>query len=65
MSFFCKFERLKKTAMKKYKCDVCGWEYDPAKGDFELGIAPALRLKVFQKILSVLLAARKSTIFLL
>lgn len=26
--------------MKKYKCDVCGWEYDPAKGCFELGIAP-------------------------
>ncbi|MDO4191105.1 MAG: rubredoxin [Bacteroidales bacterium] len=26
--------------MKKYVCDVCGWEYDPAKGDPDNGIAP-------------------------
>ena len=26
--------------MKKYRCDVCGWEYDPAQGDPDLGIAP-------------------------
>ena len=26
--------------MKKYVCDVCGWEYDEAKGDPENGIAP-------------------------
>lgn len=26
--------------MKKYVCDVCGWEYDPAKGCPEQGIAP-------------------------
>jgi rubredoxin len=25
--------------MKKYKCDVCGWEYDPALGDPDAGIA--------------------------
>ena len=26
--------------MKKYKCDICGWEYDPAGGVPEAGIAP-------------------------
>lgn len=26
--------------MKKYVCDVCGWEYDEAVGDPEQGIAP-------------------------
>ena len=26
--------------MKKYTCDVCGWEYDPAVGNAEAGIAP-------------------------
>lgn len=26
--------------MKKYVCDVCGWEYDPAVGIEEAGIAP-------------------------
>lgn len=26
--------------MKKYICDVCGWEYDPAIGNEEAGIAP-------------------------
>lgn len=26
--------------MKKYVCDVCGWEYDPAEGLPEQGIAP-------------------------
>ena len=25
--------------MKKYVCDVCGWEYDEAAGDPEHGIA--------------------------
>ena len=25
--------------MKKYICDVCGWEYDEAAGDAETGIA--------------------------
>ncbi len=24
----------------KYVCDVCGWVYDPAKGDPEAGVAP-------------------------
>ena len=26
--------------MAKYICDVCGYEYDPAVGDPENGIAP-------------------------
>ncbi len=26
--------------MKKYTCDVCGWEYDPVVGSPENGIAP-------------------------
>lgn len=26
--------------MKKYVCDVCGWEYDPAIGDADSGIEP-------------------------
>ena len=24
--------------MKKYVCDVCGWEYDPAVGDVDNGV---------------------------
>jgi rubredoxin len=24
----------------KYVCDVCGWEYDPAAGDPDNGVAP-------------------------
>jgi rubredoxin-NAD+ reductase len=28
-----------KRSMKKYVCDVCGWEYDPAVGVEEAGIA--------------------------
>ncbi len=30
----------KKTVMKKYECEVCGYVYDPAKGDPDNGIAP-------------------------
>ena len=26
--------------MEKYICDVCGYEYDPAAGDPDNGIAP-------------------------
>ena len=29
-----------KLLWKKYVCDVCGWEYDPAVGDPENGIEP-------------------------
>ena len=26
--------------MKKYECDICGYIYDPAKGDPANGVAP-------------------------
>jgi rubredoxin len=26
--------------MQKYVCNICGYEYDPAKGDPDGGIAP-------------------------
>lgn len=26
--------------MKKYKCDVCGWIYDPTVGDPDSGLVP-------------------------
>lgn len=28
--------------MTKYVCEVCGWEYDPAVGDPDNGIAPGV-----------------------
>lgn len=31
--------------MKKYICDVCGYIYDPAKGDSEAGIPPNTRFE--------------------
>ena len=30
----------KLSTMKKYVCDVCGYIYDPEKGDPDSGIAP-------------------------
>ena len=31
--------------MKKYVCEVCGWEYDEAVGDPENGIAPGTKFE--------------------
>ena len=31
--------------MEKYVCNVCGYEYDPAKGDPDNGIAPGTRFE--------------------
>lgn len=31
--------------MKKYVCDVCGWEYDEEIGDAEHGIAPGTKFE--------------------
>jgi rubredoxin len=28
--------------MDKYKCEVCGWIYDPAVGDPDAGIKPGV-----------------------
>lgn len=38
--FFAAAGHAKKQTMKKYVCNVCGYEYDPAAGDPENGIAP-------------------------
>ena len=32
-------------AMKKYVCDVCGWEYDEAAGDPDHGVAPGTKFE--------------------
>ena len=29
--------------MKKYVCEACGWVYDEAAGDADLGIAPGTK----------------------
>jgi len=31
--------------MEKYVCNVCGYEYDPAKGDPDNGIAPGTKFE--------------------
>ncbi|MDD2688715.1 MAG: rubredoxin [Candidatus Omnitrophica bacterium] len=31
--------------MEKYRCTVCGYIYDPAKGDSTAGIAPGTAFK--------------------
>lgn len=31
--------------MKKYVCDVCGWEYDEEVGDTAQGIAPGTKFE--------------------
>ncbi|MCI8476933.1 MAG: rubredoxin [Oscillospiraceae bacterium] len=31
--------------MKKYVCDICGWEYDEAVGNPDLGIAPGTKFE--------------------
>jgi len=30
----------RRRGMKKYVCDVCGYVYDPAKGDPDNGVSP-------------------------
>ena len=42
--------------MKKYVCDVCGWEYDPAVGLPEAGIPAGTHSRIFPMISSVLFA---------
>jgi len=32
--------------MKKYKCTVCGYIYDPLAGDIDSGIQPGTALKI-------------------
>ena len=33
------------VSMKKYRCKVCGWIYDEAKGNPDNGIAPGTRFE--------------------
>jgi len=42
-----RFNLLRKgeNEMKKYVCDVCGWEYDEELGDAEHGIAPGTKFE--------------------
>jgi rubredoxin/flavin reductase (DIM6/NTAB) family NADH-FMN oxidoreductase RutF len=40
-----KEERKEVPAMQKYQCSVCGYIYDPAKGDPDSGIAPGTAFK--------------------
>lgn len=47
--------------MKKYVCDVCGYEYDPEVGDPENGIEQELHLKICRKIGYVLSVALVQT----
>lgn len=35
-----RFNNLIERKMKKYVCEVCGWEYDPEVGCPEAGIKP-------------------------
>ncbi len=34
--------------MKKYRCDVCGYVYDPAEGDVDNGVAPGTSFEDIQ-----------------
>ena len=36
--------------MKKYVCDICGYIYDPEKGDPDSGIAQVQSSRTFQRI---------------
>jgi hypothetical protein len=52
-------KNIEEKEMKKYVCGVCGYVYDPAKGDSDGGIPPAHLLKNCQKIGHVLFAGRR------
>ncbi len=34
------YNRFNNKVMKKYRCTMCGWVYDPAEGDTAAGFAP-------------------------
>lgn len=35
--------------MKKYRCTICGYVYDPEKGDPDTGISPGTRFEDLPK----------------
>ena len=37
---FIKLSKLRRFVVKKYRCTICGYVYDPSKGDPSTGIAP-------------------------
>jgi rubredoxin len=39
-NIYVKIIGIRSLFMQKYVCNACGYEYDPAKGDPEGGIAP-------------------------
>lgn len=40
--YICVTTTFNESFMKKYACDVCGWEYDPEVGDPDNGIQPGI-----------------------
>lgn len=40
-----KKQQLKEVIMKKYVCELCGWEYDESEGCPEKGIAPGTKFE--------------------
>ena len=53
----------RRLTMQKYVCNVCGYEYDPAAGDPDSGIAPGTAFEDLPKIGSVPSAALPSRTF--
>ena len=47
--------------MKKYLCEPCGYEYDPAEGDPSQGIEPGTAFEDLRKIGSARSAALEKT----
>jgi rubredoxin len=43
--------------MEKWKCKICGYIYDPGKGDPDANVSPTLLFKSFQMTGPVLCAA--------
>ena len=43
-------ERKESEKMVNYKCTVCGYVYDPEKGDPESGVNPGTPLKIYPMI---------------
>lgn len=48
--------------MKKYICELCGYEYDPAVGDPENGVAPGTAFESLRRTGSAPCAVRPSPI---
>ena len=40
-----RIELLKEDSMERWVCQVCGYVYDPAKGDPDSGVAPGTKFE--------------------